>query len=340
MEKLRAVWNVMKDGLGSIPFLGDLLRMFLPGMMENTSEGGVGTSRSTEPSVPHRPVTVPTAPDLRKSAENLPEKIEKMTQGIARDISQRYFGGRPLGNDQVDRIRKMVKNNIPKEDIDAVLKRYQDTGKVQIGEAADATMGSIVELPMKLMYEIAFSGIIPVWAIANHLIVRPTGTMMQLTLDGWGLPVEMSIDAFTGFLHKKMESGDEHALDLARIQLYGVNGIIWKVLGGAVSVAAGLGIMLTDTVSGADGIKLANGVIGGNSEKVLAQLTKIETMLHGNTPPPHLKDYTALLKDIGMVKMNGEILRILAEEKTNAGVLERIQKVSGLDLSKEAIKKL
>lgn len=45
----------------------------------------------------------------------------------------------------------------------------------------------------------------------------------------------MSLGDWNILLHDKFKGGDTHALDVARVQLYGVSGILWKIIGSVFS---------------------------------------------------------------------------------------------------------
>lgn len=82
------------------------------------------------------------------------------------------------------------------------------------------------------MWELSLSGIIPFWAITQHVVVNPAGNLIKLTFDGLGLPVStISLDNFGSMLEQKTRDGDSHALDMARIQLYGVNSVLFRTIG-------------------------------------------------------------------------------------------------------------
>ena len=106
------------------------------------------------------------------------------------------------------------------------------------------------------MWELSFSGIIPFWAITQHVVVNPAGNLIKLTFDGLGLPVApISLSSFGSMLEKKAKDGDSHALDMARVQLYGVNSVLFRTIGEVLGTVVAGGIMLTDTTTRVDGLK-------------------------------------------------------------------------------------
>ena len=57
-------------------------------------------------------------------------------------------------------------------------------------------------------------------------------------------------------LDEKAKKGDTHALDMARIQLYGINSVLWRTMGSVLGTAVAAGIMITDTTTKTDGLKM------------------------------------------------------------------------------------
>lgn len=81
------------------------------------------------------------------------------------------------------------------------------------------------------MWELSWSGIIPMWAITQHVIINPSKNLIRLTLEGLGFPAsEISLSEWGMMLDKKAKDNDSHALDMARIQLYGVNSVLWRTM--------------------------------------------------------------------------------------------------------------
>ena len=82
------------------------------------------------------------------------------------------------------------------------------------------------------MWELSLSGIIPFWAITQHVVINPAGNLIKLTFDGLGFPVtSISLENFGAMLEEKAQDGDSHGLDMARVQLYGVNSVLFRTIG-------------------------------------------------------------------------------------------------------------
>lgn len=81
------------------------------------------------------------------------------------------------------------------------------------------------------MWELSWSGIIPMWAITQNVIVNPGKNLINLTFDRLGFPMtQISMSEWGMMLDEKAKNGDKHALDMARIQLYGVNSVLWRTM--------------------------------------------------------------------------------------------------------------
>jgi hypothetical protein len=94
------------------------------------------------------------------------------------------------------------------------------------------------------------------------------------------LPVtSVSLDHFGSILEKKAKDGDIHALDMARIQLYGVNSILFRTIGEILGIAATAGIMHINTTTGVDGFKIANLSRLKDYDRLAVQFAKIESVL-------------------------------------------------------------
>ncbi len=124
----------------------------------------------------------------------------------------------------------ILNNSLNTESIIKVYERF-NKGEIQIGELFDAIISTAGTYPATVMWELSFSGIIPLWAITQHVVLKPTENLIKLTFDGLGLPVTgISLENFGSMLEKKAQDGNSHALDMARIQLYGVNSILFRTI--------------------------------------------------------------------------------------------------------------
>lgn len=167
-----------------------------------------------------------------------PEKAKKVldnySQQFADMISKQYFDGRPLSKNQLDTIRSIVEKNTPQESLEKIIKRYEATGDVQMGEFSTLLLDVSGLFPAKVFFDLSLSGIIPYSAIAQRIVVEPSKTLILMTIDGLpGMEFDMSLGDFGKLIDAK--SDDSHAKDIARIQLYGINGLLWRTMGTVVA---------------------------------------------------------------------------------------------------------
>jgi hypothetical protein len=146
-------------------------------------------------------------------------------------ISREYFWWEKLSLDQLRRIQEILEKNLPIDILQKIQERYQKDGDIQVWEIATASIDLMAKFPASVVLELAFSNIIPYWAIVQKFAIEPWKSLINLTIDG--LPfvdVPVSLDTFGNFIDQKLKAWDSHALDVARVQLYGASGLVWKLL--------------------------------------------------------------------------------------------------------------
>ena len=82
----------------------------------------------------------------------------------------------------------------------------------------------------------------------------------------------------------KEKNGDTHALDMARIQLYGVNSVLWRTMGSVLGNAVAAGIMITDTTTKTDGLKMGKMATIKEYDSLALEFQKIESTLSRGAP--------------------------------------------------------
>jgi hypothetical protein len=228
-------------------------------------------------------------------------------------ISREYFWWEKLSLDQLRRIQEILEKNLPIDILQKIQERYQKDGDIQVWEIATASIDLMAKFPASVVLELAFSNIIPYWAIVQKFAIEPWKSLINLTIDG--LPfvdVPVSLDTFGNFIDQKLKAWDSHALDVARVQLYGASGLVWKLLWSVTAGVVWLGIMLTDTTTGVDGKSMLTAWLMKEYDKVADMFGKIEKRLWhpGLDKSDILKQYIWAVKE---VQNNARIMQVVAD---------------------------
>ena len=134
--------------------------------------------------------------------------------------------------------------------------------------------------------------------------------MIRLTLNAYGASgVELPFSEWSELLQNDMKD-DPHVRDVARIQLYRVQGILWGLTGQILGDAAALGIMATDTVSKTNGITMARDTLAKKYGNVAQDVEKIEKMLGIGKPGSTLN---MVIQGVQDVQKNARLLQIVAD---------------------------
>jgi len=230
------------------------------------------------------------------------------------------------------KIHSILDSSLNTESIKKVAERL-DKGEVNIWEMLDAILDVGWTYPARVMWELSLSGIIPFWAITQHVVINPAGNLIKLTFDGLGFPVtSISLENFGAMLEKKAQDGDSHALDMARVQLYGINSVLFRTIGTVLGWVVAGGIMLTNTTTGVDGLKHLSKLSYLKEYDVLEkEFWKIEGILarwSGYTSK--LWAFTHMLDGIKDLRANTLVMDAVAKNTTN-GKLNHQKIIDTLD---------
>ncbi|MBX9809201.1 hypothetical protein K2X92_02335 [Candidatus Gracilibacteria bacterium] len=263
--------------------------------------------------------------------------IAKMSQGFGDKISAKYFNGQKLSEAQLKKINDIFTNSLDTESFQKIAQRYKKDGlSLNVGEITDAIWEVGGAFPTKVMWELSWSGIIPMWAITQHVIINPSKNLIRLTLEGLGFPAsEISLSEWGMMLDKKAKDNDSHALDMARIQLYGVNSVLWRTMGSALAGASALGIMMTETTSKTNGISMAKMTAFKEYDVVASEFEKIEKTLaqgSGNTRGSGL--FAQMMEGIRGIRSNSLLLDTVAKNTVN-GVMDTSKIIAAIGSNSE-----
>ncbi len=231
---------------------------------------------------------------LKKWAELIQKPIDKekivsdMTTSLGKLIWEKYFWKWvDLSPNQLEKIKGIIWKNLDISTLEKIRTQYTKDGTTRMWDVVDVNVDLMAKLPAGTFFDIALSGIIPTHKIIYNTIVEPSKNLIQLSLDG--LPfvdMQMSMTDWSGLLSEKAKSGDSHALDLARVQLYAVNGLLWKTIGMVTSgVAAGWIAMLTDTATWVNGFHMLWNGFSRNFDSLSKDIGTIESTLSSGTSP-------------------------------------------------------
>lgn len=213
---------------------------------------------STTPiNIPETPTTDKVKDVVKKweTPEWRKEFVDKASKSLWDKISQTYFWWEKLSEAQLKKIYGILDSSLNTESIKKIADRL-DKGEINIGEMMDGILDVGGTYPARVMWELSLSGIIPFWAITQHVVVNPAWNLINLTFDWLGFPMtSLSLENFWSLLDEKAKNGDSHALDMARIQLYGVNSVLFRTIGTALGWVAASGIMLANTTTWVDWLK-------------------------------------------------------------------------------------
>lgn len=269
-----------------------------------------------------------------ETAEWRKEFVEKISKSLWDKISKTYFWGEKLSDAQMKKLFTILNDSLNTEAIVKVSERL-DKGEIQFGELFDATIDMAWTYPAKVMWELSLSGIIPYWAITQHVVVNPAGNLIKLTLDGLGLPVApISLSSFGSMLEKKAQDADSHALDMARVQLYGVNSILFRTMGEVLGTVVAGGIMLTDTTTRVDGFKnLAKPTFFKDYNTLAGEFWKIEWILNrgsGYSDKFKIGAFGHMLDGVRDIRANALVMDAVAKNTVN-GKLDYKKIIDTLD---------
>jgi hypothetical protein len=254
-----------------------------------------------------------------KNPEKTKEIIGKMADKFSDKISTTYFSGQKLSENQLKKVRKIFTESLDPVSIQKIGSRIDKEGaSLNVWELLDAMWEVGAVYPTKVMWELSWSGIIPKWAIFQHVVVNPSKNLIALTFDGLWLPVmNIGIDELGMMLHEKAKGSDHHALDMARVQLYGINSIMWKTLGTAIGWVVAWGIMLADTTTGTDGLKIAKYTSLKQYEKLAEEFAVIEKALSKWWVEKTSSDiFKQMLAGIKWIETNSLLLNIVSKNSS------------------------
>lgn len=231
---------------------------------------------------------------LKKGEELIQKPIDKerivsdMTTSLGELIWEKYFWKWiDLSPNQLEKIKNIIWKNLDISTLEKIRAQYMKDGTTRMWDVVDVNVDLMAKLPAGTFFDIALAGIIPTHKIIYNSIVEPSKNLIQLTFDG--LPfvdMQMSMADWLGLLSEKAKWGDSHALDLARVQLYAVNGLLWKTIGMVTSgVAAGWIAMLTDTVTWVNGFHMLWNGLAWNFDSLSRDIGIIESTLSGGSSP-------------------------------------------------------
>lgn len=250
--------------------------------------------------------------------------LGKISQSFGDKISTTYFGWQKLSDIQMEKIKNIFTTSLSPESLEKIAKRYEKEGlALNIWEITDAIWEVGWAYPAKVMWELSWSGIIPMWAISQHVVINPAKNLIALTFDWLGFPMtQVSFSEWGNMLDEKAKNGDTHALDMARIQLYGVNSVLWRTMGSVLGSAVSTGIMFTDTTTKTDGIKMGKMTVLKEYDALALEFQKIEsTLSRGTMNEKSIWVFTQMMEGIKGIRANSLLLDIVAKNTVN-GVMD------------------
>ncbi len=226
--------------------------------------------------------------ELLKTPINKEKIVSDMTTSLGKLIWEKYFWKWvDLSPSQLEKIKTIIGKNLNTDTLEKIRAQYMKDGTTRMWDVVNVNMDLMAKLPAGTFFDIALSGIIPTHKIIYNSVVEPSKNLIQLTFD-W-LPfvdMQMSMTDWSGLLSEKAKWGDSHALDLARVQLYAVNGLLWKTIGMVSSgIAAGWIAMLTDTVTWVNGFHMLWNGLSWNFDNLSRDIGTIESTLSGWASP-------------------------------------------------------
>lgn len=195
--------------------------------------------------------TIENTKNIMKNPEKIKEIFYKMGEKFGDKISDTYFPWQKLSKSQIDKIAKIFQDNANPEVYQKIAERIEKEGlAINFGELTGLIWEVGWSYPAKVMWDLSLSGIIPVWAISQQIVVSPGKNLIALTFDGIpGFRSVMPLEDVNWMLKSKLEWNDSHVRDMARIQLYSVNRALWAVLGTALAGITTAGIATFADVS-------------------------------------------------------------------------------------------
>ena len=288
---------------------------------------------------------------LKKWEELIQKPIDKekivsdMTTSLGKLIWEKYFWKWvELSPNQLEKIKDIIWKNLDISTLEKIRAQYMKDGTTRMWDVVDVNVDLMAKLPAGTFFDIALAGIIPTHKIIYNSIVEPSKNLIQLTFDG--LPfvdMQMSMTDWSGLLSEKAKWGDSHALDLARVQLYAVNGLLWKTIGLITSgIAAGWIALLTDTVTWVNGFRMWWNGLSWSFDSLSKDIGTIESTLSGGTSPKgsslevlsgRLKwlQHNYLMLDLAM-KGNEDPTKMMSLLKDDAKYLSLKQNIKITDL--------
>ncbi len=220
--------------------------------------------------------------ELLKTPINKEKIVSDMTTSLGKLIWEKYFWKWvDLSPGQLEKIKTIIVKNLNTDTLEKIRAQYMKDGTTRMWDVVNVNMDLMAKLPAGTFFDIALSGIIPTHKIIYNTVVEPSKNLIQLTFD-W-LPfvdMQMNMIEWSGLLSEKAKWGDSHALDLARVQLYAVNGLLWKTIGMVSSgIAAGWIAMLTDTVTWVNGFHMLWNGLSWNFDSLSRDIGTIESTL-------------------------------------------------------------
>ncbi len=332
--------------MGFLRSLGNFL-WFNIAELEKKKEGG--TQKKIEEGVDSTKKS--TSELLKKWEEVLKKPIDKekilsdMSDSLGKLIWEKYFWKWVnLSQNQLEKIKSIIGKNLDITTLEKIRLQYEKDGTTRMGDVAKVNVDLMAKLPVGTFFDIALAGIIPTHKIIYNTIIEPSKNLIQLTFD-W-LPfvdMQMSMTEWSWLLSEKAKWNDKHALDLARVQLYAVNGLLWKTIGMVTSgIAAGWIAMLTDTVTWVNGFHMLWNGLAWNFDNLSRDIGIIESTLSGGSSPKggslavlsdRLKwlQHNYLMLDLAM-KSNEDPSKMMSLLKDDSKYLSLKQKINIADL--------
>ena len=344
MKSIKEAFSSIMSMLGLDKFWNSLKGLFgfASSTETKTEEKKEVTSNKTNENIPEKVIT--EGDKIANAVLNEQDRKDfllKMSQWFWDKVSAKYFNWQKLSEDQLKKINDIFTNSLDTESFQKIAQRYKKDGiSLNIGELIDAIWEVGWAFPAKLMWELSWSGIIPMWAITQHVVVNPSKNLIRLTFDGLGLPMsEISLSEWGLMLDEKAKNNDTHALDMARIQLYGVNGLLWRTMWSVLASASALGIMMTDTVSATNWLSMANMTAFKEYNGVASEFEKIEKTLAQGTPSANKESsglFKQMMKWMEKVRSNSLLLDIVANNTIN-GSMDRNAIIDAISKNTELV---